>query len=333
MEDKQQQALWEQLAREVSGNASEADQAQGQENPDPAAEAAFQQAERVWAATARPDAAYEPNVESGWQRLQLRVQTREAAATPIRKRNPYAGWAVAASIALFLAFGAYFVARQLQPSWAQVSTAANETRVVRLADGSTVSLNENSTLSYPDNFQKENRTVRLKGEAFFEVARAEGKRFTIFAAGTKTEVIGTSFNLRAYDREPVKVQVVTGKVAFAKTATEDAIFLVAGQEGMIGADAHQLKPVKQKIENQNFQAWKTKDLVFTNLQLSELVATLESHYHADIVIENEALRHCRFTSSFKDPELKEVLDILAIAGNLTITQDSNRYVISGPGCQ
>jgi transmembrane sensor len=327
MDDNQQRALWEQLAREVSGNAPQADR--DQQGQDPETEAAAQQARRLWSATALPEAGYEPDVDSGWQRLQLRVQAREERPAPVRKKNTFTWWSVAASVVLFLAFGFYFVSRQLQPDWRQVSTGANQTRTIQLADGSTVSLNQHSTLAYPEDFQQENRTVRLKGEAFFEVARAEGKRFTIFAEGTKTEVIGTSFNLRAYANEPVKVQVVTGKVAFAKTATDDAIFLVAGQQGVIS----QARPVKQPVADQNFLAWKTKNFTFTNLRLADLVATLENHYHVDIVIANEALRHCRFTSSFKDPELKEVLDILAIAGNLTITQDSNRYVISGPGCR
>ena len=332
--DNQQQAFWEQLAREISGNAAEGGQARDRQSLDPESEAAFQQANRVWAAAAPPKEGYEPNVDSGWQRLQLRVQAREAKPAPARKIHTHYWWGIAASLALLLAAGFYVVSRQLQPAWTEVRTAANETRVIQLADGSTVSLNQHSTFAYPEDFQKENRTVRLQGEAFFEVARAEGKRFTILAEGTKTEVIGTSFNLRAYAREPVKVQVVTGKVAFAKAATGDAVFLVAGQEGVIEpGEAPQVVPRKQKIEDQNFQAWKTKNFTFNNLRLAELVATLENHYPVDIVIANEALLNCRFTATFKDPELKEVLDILAIAGNLTITQDSNRYIVSGPGCQ
>jgi transmembrane sensor len=193
-----------------------------------------------------------------------------------------------------------------------------------------VALNENSTFSYPENFQKENRTVRLTGEAFFEVAKAEGKRFTIFAQGTKTEVIGTSFNLRAYNKKEVKVQVVTGKVAFAKTETDDAIFLVPGQEGVIGENA--TVPAKKVIAEPNFQAWKTKNLAFTDQRLEQLAADLESYFNIDIDIQNEALKNCRFTTSFLDPELQEVLDVLALTGNLTIVRDGNRYVISGKGC-
>ncbi|WP_026462361.1 FecR domain-containing protein [Adhaeribacter aquaticus] len=326
---------WEKLAREVSGNASEADKAwiRQQQEQDKELEEAHLQAERLWQGTPLPDEKYEPNVESGWQRFQFKVQARETAR-PVAEQEKKSSnwiWAVAASISLLLVVGAYFLTKKNEPAWTEIKTAMHETQTIHLADGSTVSLNQNSTFSYPVNFQQENRTVRLKGEAFFEVAKAEGKRFTIFAEGTKTEVIGTSFNLRAYENEPVKVQVVSGKVAFARTATDDAIFLIPGQEGVL-TNNEIVPAVKQPIKNSNFQAWKTKSLEFNNVELAHLVLELESHFNVKFRIQDN-LRNCRFTTSFKDPDLKEVLDILALTGNLTITQNGNQYVISGSGCK
>ena len=329
--DDNQPTLWEKLAREVSGNASEEDLALLQQK-EPELNEVKAQAEQVWKSTSLPLDTYEPNVEHGWQRFQLRVQARKTLEPPKKKKsNFYQMWAAAASISLLLIAGAYFLMRSNHPTWTVVKTGVNETKTVRLADGSTVALNQKSVLSYPVNFQKENRTVRLTGEAFFDVARAEGKRFTIYAQGTKTEVIGTSFNLRAYEREPVKVQVVTGKVAFARTATDDAIFLVPGQEGIIGGKNSTAK--KKSIQNKNFQSWKTKNLLFNNTQLDELAAELENHFNVKITVENPALRNCRFTTSFRNPELKEVLEVLAITGNLTITQKGSEYIINGPGCK
>jgi transmembrane sensor len=327
------QTFWEKLASYVSGNASEDEKAwirqktvTGKEN-----EEAIRKAEQLWSRSALPPDAYEPDVDKGWQRFQLRVQTRTPA--PAIKKPAFNWWAVAATVALLLVAGWYLTFNSSQPdqvTWTEVKTGPNQTRTIRLADGSQVALNQNSTFSYPADFQKENRTVRLKGEAFFEVAKAEGKRFTIYAAGTKTEVIGTSFNLRAYEKEVVKVEVVTGKVAFAKTDTDDAIFLVPGQEGVISGKS--VRPVKQPIPSPNFQAWKTKSLVFRNTSLGNLAAELENYFGISIQFKNDALRNCRFTTSFQNPDLKEVLDILAETGNLTITQNGTHYVISGQGC-
>ncbi|QMU27999.1 FecR family protein [Adhaeribacter radiodurans] len=323
--------FWEHLAREVSGNASEESKAWAQQQPEPELNEARTQAERVWKNTSLPTDSYEPDVERGWQRFQLKVQAREISLTLVKKNNTgVIRWAVAATISLLMVASAYFLTRPTQPAWTEIRTAANETKTIRLADGSTVALNQKSVFSYPTNFQKENRIVKLTGEAFFEVAKAEGKRFTIYAEGTKTEVIGTSFNLRAYAHEPVKVQVVTGKVAFARTETDDAIFLVPGQEGVIGEKTTVAQ--KQIIQNENFRSWETKNLTFSNMQLDQLAAELESYFNIKITIQNQALLQCRFTTSFRNPDLKEVLDILAVTGNLTITQKGTEYFITGPGC-
>ncbi|MDQ4139688.1 MAG: DUF4974 domain-containing protein, partial [Bacteroidota bacterium] len=121
------------------------------------------------------------------------------------------------------------------------------------------------------------------------------------------------------------------KVAFARTETDDAIFLVPGQEGVIGDKTPVAR--KQTIQNENFRSWKTKNLTFSNTQLDQLTNELESYFNIKITIQNEALRQCRFTTSFRNPDLKEVLDILAITGNLTITQKGTEYFINGPGCK
>jgi len=335
--------IWEKIARYVSGNASAENKTWVQEQQE--LELGFtdtlQQTEKVWSRSkvAVPPAAYEPDVDRGWQRFQARVQVREeqapapSPAAVHRKMYPNTWYGIAASIALFILVGFYFINRATSPTWIEVSTAANETKIINLADGSTIALNQNSTFAYLENFQKENRTVRLTGEAFFEVAKAEGKRFTIFAEGTKTEVIGTSFNLRAYKKEPVKVQVVTGKVAFARTETDNAVFLVPGQEGIIPAEGEKVAAVKKPIADPNFRSWQTKSFTFNNTRLAELVQTLEKDFNVTITLQNQDLKNCRFTSSFNNPDIKEILDILAIAGNLKITQDGNRYTISGSGCK
>jgi len=338
--EKNRDNFWEKLAREVSGNASEEDKNWLKQNQDPASESVAQQAEKVWQGTALPTGNYEPDVEKGWQRFQLKVQTRTPDENPVterpqetvvRKMNMSTVYGIAASIALFILVGIYFLTRTTQQNWTEIRTAANETKNITLADGSKISLNQNSTFAYPEDFQVENRTVKLTGEAFFEVAKAEGKRFTIFAQGTKTEVIGTSFNLRAYNKKEVKVQVVTGKVAFSKSEIENAVFLTPGEEGVISEKTVAL-PTKKPIEEPNFQAWKTKRLSFNNQRLEQVVAELETYFNIDLEIQNEALKNCRFTTSFDNPDLKETLDVISMTGNLKITQAGNRYLISGQGC-
>ena len=83
-----------------------------------------------------------------------------------------------------------------------------------LPDSTFVSLNADSKISYPAKFSASKREVYLEGEAFFDVKRDVNRPFLIYANGSTTEVLGTSFNVNAYPSENiVEISVVTGKVA------------------------------------------------------------------------------------------------------------------------
>jgi transmembrane sensor len=330
--DERQQTYWELLARYFGGNASEEDKAMvlRKKEQDPSFAQLYLQAQQLFLIPAAETESYEPDVEKGWQRLQIKAQMREASMPTVsRSRNinwPYAASAVAAAfIVLILVAGLWLTGRFTHPDeWVEVQTALHEIRVLELADGSMVTLNENSRLSYPANFTKDSRTVRLSGEAYFEVQKAEGKRFTVLAGGTSTEVIGTAFYLQAYPNREVRIQVSEGKVAFASLENEEAVFLTPGEEAVM--DKSHQAPHKQVIEDPNFQAWQSKKLQFNDTRL-------EAYFDTSIAIGNKDLKNCRFTVSFREAELEEVLEILSLTGNLSIKKESDTYVISGPSCQ
>lgn len=331
-----QHTYWDLLARYFGGNASEEEQAWilQQKEKDPSFARAFSQVQRLYSKPGTDTNGYEPDVEGGWQRLQTKAAIRQQTElpAPVAAPKPNYGWAVAASVIFLLAAGLW-LAGQLKDDaeWVEVQTALNETRELRLADGSRVMLNENSRLAYPQEFAVDGRTVRLSGEAFFQVQKAEGKRFTVLTEGTKTEVIGTAFYLRAYPSEEVRIQVSEGKVAFANLRNQEAVFLTPGQEAVMAVD--QPLPQKKEWEDPNFQAWQSKQLQFSDTRLDRLVKTLEAYFNTSILIRNPDLHNCRFTVSFEQPELEEVLEIIAITGNLTIEKESGHYVISGESCK
>lgn len=332
-----QHTYWDLLARYFGGNASDAEQEwiQQQKEKDPSFAKVYSQVSRLYS---KPDTlanGYEPDVERGWQRLQTRARIRQLNELPVRepapKRRNY-GWAAAATIVFLLAAGLWLAGRlDGDAEWIEVQTALNETREVLLADGSRVMLNENSLLAYPEAFGSDGRTVRLNGEAFFQVQKAEGRRFTVLTEDTKTEVIGTAFYLRAYPAEAVRIQVREGKVAFANLRNQEAVFLTPGQEAVMTAG--EPLPQKKEWEDPNFGAWQSKQLQFSDTRLDRLVKTLEVYFDASISIRNPDLHNCRFTVSFEQPELEEVLDILAVTGSLTIEKESGNYVISGDSCK
>src|SRR5690606_1488289 len=85
---------------------------------------------------------------------------------------------------------------------------------ITLSDGSQVWLNESSTIRYPEHFEKDKREVLLSGEACFDVGPDKKRPFVVKTSKVTTRVLGTSFNVNAYQKEPqTKVTVETGRVA------------------------------------------------------------------------------------------------------------------------
>ncbi|MGD1893158.1 MAG: FecR family protein [Cyclobacteriaceae bacterium] len=171
----------------------------------------------------------------------------------------------------------------------------------------------------------------LEGEAFFDVKKAEGRRFTIFSGPAKTEVIGTSFNLHAYAGQPVAVQVVSGRVAFSPANRDDAVFLEPGEEAVLTETAEPAQ--KQEISDTNFRAWQNNVLSFENISLAQIARQMEEQYDITIELADAALANCRYTAMFEDASLDDVLTTLSIIGDLSYQQQGNHYILSGPGCQ
>ena len=271
-----------------------------------------------------------------WQHFVFRREqqatdlTREVAH-PTKTRSLVWWSGIAASVALLLTVGWWWQNRIPDTEWQEFATAEGEKRLLMLPDSSEVWLNRQSTLRSSENFHVDNRTVYLEGEAFFEVKEAEGKRFTIFSGGAKTEVIGTSFNLEAYPEKPVAVQVVSGRVAFSPADQDDAVFLEPGEEAVLADDTQ--STYKQEISNPNFRAWQNNILKFNNTSLLQIARQMEEQYGITINLTEPSLAYCRYTATFEGATPEDVLTTLSAIGNLSYQQQGNLYTLSGPGCQ
>lgn len=107
-----------------------------------------------------------------------------------------------------------------EPVMRSVQVPAGEHLRVLLADGSAVTLNACSELRYPERFARRRREVRLvRGEAFFEVAHDASAPFTVETDDVSVEVLGTKFNVNAYDKEVTTVYLKEGKVRLTERVT------------------------------------------------------------------------------------------------------------------
>ena len=326
--------FWTKVARYVRNLAdNEAPSFLNDQPDDPNRRAVGEEVRQLWKQSRHPDPDYEPDVARGWQRFQL-LRDSEAnhyqpapAATKTRSWWQYAG--VAASVLLVIGLG-YFLGQWWFGSEDVRLATTDRRETYYLPDSSQVWLNQNSTLRYATDFNEDHRVVYLTGEAFFEVRKAEGRRFTVYGGPSKTEVIGTSFNLRTYSDDSVTVHVVSGKVAFSPRDEDNAVFLTPGQTARL----RKQQPVAERstIRDPNFRAWQNDQLVFDDTRLTRIRQQLEQYYGVTIELTNSRLANCRYTASFREASLDEVLRVLATVGNLTYEKTGNRVVLSGTGC-
>ncbi len=200
-----------------------------------------------------------------------------------------------------------------------------------LPDGSEVWLNENSKITYASDFDNGDRYVELVGEAFFEVKKNLKKPFIVNASGSQVKVLGTSFNIRAYEEESQEeVVVVTGKVSFSVINNPDELVVLnPGEHGVFDKGNNALL---QSSPDSNLLAWKTKQLIFKKTNLVDVAKTLEKYFRISISVKNLELKKCRFTSSFENPTLDEVIEAISIAFDLDIIHQDKNYTFEGTGC-
>ena len=231
---------------------------------------------------------------------------------------------------LAFVFGTWFLVSKnmaTEPELLTFKTAETPTEKV-LADGTKVFLNKNSSISFPEKFEGDIRNVKLTGEAFFEVHHDAAHPFIIDAQGSQIKVLGTSFNVKAYN-EQVQVAVRTGKVQFS--SNEKQVILVKGEAAAI--EVNQAAITKMTNIDENILAYKTQSLTFQEASLEKVVASLSDIYGKKISFENEKIKHCSLTATFDHENLDNILTIISETLNLKVRKQGDSIVLSGEGCQ
>lgn len=241
-----------------------------------------------------------------------------------RRRWPvYAAAAVVTGLIVFFLFAqrqtpqtATPIAQALQDTaqWLNRQNGKATRAVIELADGSKIWLNAESKLSYPEVFSRDSREVYLNGEAFFEVATDAERPFIVHLAKGTVKVLGTSFNVRAYDNEPVQTSVTTGKVAFIPkyengNQRPDTFYITPDQKVTYRHNAEDI--VKENTSGQEEKAWTEGRLVFRDALLEDIGHELERTFGKKVVFTSEGPKYYRMTGSFQNNSLQDILFYLA----------------------
>ncbi len=195
---------------------------------------------------------------------------------------------------------------------------------VVLPDSSHIWLNCGSSLKYPKAFAKI-RSVKLTGEAYFEIAHDTLHPFIISAGNTQTRVVGTKFNIRAYANENnVELTLTQGKVQFGRKE-KNPILILPGEKGIFDNETGEI--LKIENNNPNFLAWKTREFYFYNCRLEYVFEELSEVYHFKYQIENNGILNRKLSATFIKRPLVEVLQTIAVSAEINVFPKDGIYII------
>ena len=270
------------------------------------------------------------DIDAEWNHFVKTISKDEKPTRQLETGGSSRPWLKIAASILLLVSSALVFNYLISKDEIRFETAQN-TKVIQLPDGSSVILNRNSTLSYEDDFGKETRTLRLTGEGFFDVTPNPEKTFIIITSTARIEVVGTSFNVLAYDSlEKTEVIVKTGIVKLTVPSLQQEVKLTAGEKGVYAKYDRQL--ISTVNADVNYLAWNTREIVFTENDLKTVIETLNKAYNTKIIINTEISDTCLLTVKFDHQTLEAVLHVLENTLNLTYRINGNQIEITGAGC-
>ena len=211
---------------------------------------------------------------------------------------------------LLLATGGYVYYNQTQsPRLAEIYVPKGDIQTIIFQDGTKVILNADSRLKYTPGFKLFSREVELEGEAYFEVAKNKIRPFTVHTSGVDIRVLGTKFNIKAYnDESDITTTLNQGHVRVSDIQGR-ALELFPGEQ--IVYEKKNGTMHKRTLENvADYSGWKTNSLYFTDTRLDHISKELSRKFNKEIVLMDPSLESSIYTISFNNMPLDSILEDL-----------------------
>lgn len=194
---------------------------------------------------------------------------------------------------------------------------------IKLPDGTMVWLNSSSSLSYPVAFTGADRSVTLTGEAYFEVTKNKHLPFIVHAGGVNVKVLGTHFNVAAYeDEKEIKTTLLEGSVNLSNN--KSSVLLVPGLQGVAGTD--QEITTKQVNVNQ-VVAWKTGYFIFRDDDIRGIMRKISRWYDVEVEYQGN-VTHKTFGGIYSmNKDINELLKGLELTGLIHFKIEERRIIV------
>ena len=330
--------------------------------------ALFMKAQEYWHKSSDLQAFENIDLEEDWKVILEKIssdipETKQSHAI-IRRNFPYMKFTrYAASLLILVAFSVFALLQLYKPAdsvtmYTTIEAPIGSRSKIELPDGSKVWLNAGSSITYANDFNINSRSLKLDGEAFFDVEKHDIP-FLVQALDINLRVLGTSFNVRAYEDDAViETTLVSGSLVI-----EDApgvpsrigeIVLEPNQKATFFRDKGSVtlteqdqedtpdirladvpEPVRaisrvevlRKRDISPEVSWKDGMIVVEGEPLSELARRLERRYDVCITFENEQLKDYRYTGKLKELTLEQVLHAMKLTSPIDYSIEDQTVVI------
>lgn len=263
-------------------------------------------------------------------------------------------FAVAACVAFLLAFAGVWLSHSglrtaitqplTQPPYRENIEIRNSSRspqVITLEDGTLITLKPTGVLSCPAHFGRQNRTVYLKGDAFFQVKKDPAKPFIVHTGDLITEVLGTSFTIKSYEgAKDIEVSVLTGRVSVYQAAdrairNRKEVILKPNEQIAYTTQSRQLIPRLVEDPVQVTPRSQPISLIFDDTPLPDVLDRLQVVYGIDIFLESDVLSTCMLNADLNELTLFSQLELICKSMNAAYEVRGTSIFVKGlgKGCQ
>ena len=258
----------------------------------------------------------ESSVDAAWAKARRAL---EVPRQPRRSRRPLFV-ALAAAAVLIALIGTRGVLRRT-PQWREYATTVAQRMVVRLRDGTQVTIAPKSRVRYAADYGRARRELYLDGEAYFQVTPDSQRPLRVHTTQSVTEDLGTAFVVRAYDQSATEVVVAEGRVTLSRADTTaatrtPALVLEARDLGRL--DPSGVTAVRRGVDVGRYLAWTRGVLAFDGTPLGDVVVTLGRWYNVEIRLADSTLAARRLTATFQNESIDLVLQRIALTVGLRV---------------
>jgi len=256
--------------------------------------------------------------ERVWEQLQKHLhQTLEMQP---RQKNRWILYAGAAAVAvLFFVLGISLQLIRENAQQEMVVTVENGQKAsVQLPDGSHVQLNSASELRYAPDFGKKNRTVKLVGEAYFDVQSNPGSPFIVLTrADLQIKALGTKFNIKSYPNdEQITGTLIEGRIEVSNSMLSE----VLNPNEQITFYTKEMAFSKSHINNMEEAIfWMTDQFVFDKETLENIAKMLERMYNVTISFSSPDIKDIQYSGKIKNNSMENVLNLITVVSPLQYT--------------